>query len=56
MEVDADTGEIVASGLTGRRTPDCARIPTLITELDNPVASLSADGAYDAEGVYEAAQ
>jgi hypothetical protein len=27
----------------------------LLEEVDNPLASLSADGAYDAEGVYEAA-
>ena len=56
LAVDADTGEIVASDLTGRRTPDCARVPTLIDQLDDPVASVSADGAYDAVGVYEAAQ
>jgi hypothetical protein len=55
LAVDADTGEIVASDLTGRRTPDCARIPVLLEQIDNRVASVSADGAYDTEGVYEAA-
>jgi len=52
---DADTGEIVASDLTGRRTPDCTRVPTLLEQIDNPVASLSADGDYGAESVCLAA-
>ena len=56
LAVDADTGEIVASDLTGRRTGDCARVPVLLEQIDDPVASISADGAYDALGVYEAAQ
>jgi hypothetical protein len=30
LAVDASTGEIVASDLTGRRTADCARLPALI--------------------------
>ena len=56
LAVDADTGEIVASDLTERRTHDCARVPMLFEQIDNPVASVSADGAYDAVRVYEAAQ
>ena len=56
LAVDADTGEIVASDLTGRRTADCGRVPVLIEQIDDPVASVSADGAYDTEAVYEAAQ
>ncbi|MFH1762835.1 MAG: IS5 family transposase [Gemmatimonadota bacterium] len=56
LAVNADTGEIVASDLTGRRTADCARVPVLIEQIDDPVASVSADGAYDAAAVYEAAQ
>jgi hypothetical protein len=60
LAVDADTGEIVASDLTGRRTTDCARVPVLIKQIDkqidDPVASVSADGAYDTAAVYEAAQ
>ena len=42
--------------LTDRRTHDCTRVGSLLEQVDNPLASLSADGAYDAEGVYEAAQ
>ena len=54
--VDAETGEIVASDLTGRRTPDCARVPTLLGQLEHRVVSVSAGGAYDTKSVYEAAQ
>jgi hypothetical protein len=56
LAVDADTGEILASDLTGRRTADCARAPVLIQQIDDPVASVLADGAYDTVAVYEAAQ
>jgi IS5 family transposase len=56
LAVDADTGEIVASDLTSRRTHDGARVCALLEQIDNPVIALSADGAYDALGVYEAAQ
>ena len=56
LAVDADTGEIVATELTDRRAHDCTRVGSLLEQVGNPLASLSADGAYDAEGVYEAAQ
>ncbi len=55
LAVDADTGEIVASDLTTRRTHDCTPVPALLGQIDSPVASLSADGAYDSKAVYEAA-
>ena len=55
VAVDARTGEIVASDLTSRRTRDDARAPTLLGQIDQRVASVSADGAYDTERVYEAA-
>jgi hypothetical protein len=56
LAVDASTGEIVASDLTSHRTRDSARVPSLLGQIDDQVASVSADGAYDTEGVYEAAQ
>jgi hypothetical protein len=56
LAVDAGTGEIVASDLTSRRTHDGTRVPALLGQIDSWVASISADGAYDTEGVYEAAQ
>jgi hypothetical protein len=55
LAVDANTGEIVASDLTGRRTHDCTRVPVLLERINGRVTSCSADGAYDTEGVYEAA-
>ncbi len=55
LAVDADTGEIVGSDLTARRTHDCARVRSLLEQIDAPVASVCADGAYDTMGVYEAA-
>ena len=55
LAVDADTGEIVASDLTTRRTHDCTQVPALLEQVDDPLASLSADGAYDTKAVYEAA-
>ena len=56
LAVDASTGDIVASELTDRRTHDRTRVGPLLDQVDNPLASLSADGAYDAAGVYEAAR
>ncbi len=55
LAVDADTGEIVASDLTARRTHDCTHVPALLEQIADPVASVSADGAYDSKAVYEAA-
>ena len=56
LAVDGDTGEILAAELTNRRTADCARVPDLLNQIDHRVASLMADGAYDAGSVYEAAK
>ena len=53
VAVDARTGEIVASDLTSRRTRDGARTPTLLGQIDHRVASVTVDGAYDTERVYE---
>ncbi len=55
LAVDADTGEIVAAHLTTRQAHDCAQVPALLEQIDAPVASVSADGAYDTRAVYEAA-
>ena len=55
LAVDADTGEILASDLTSRRTHDATRVPALLGQLADSVASVSADGAYDTRSVYEAA-
>jgi hypothetical protein len=54
LAVDANTGEIVASDLTALRSHDCAQVPVLLEQIADPMASVSADGAYDTKAVYEA--
>ena len=55
LAVDADTSEIIASDLTARRTHDCTPVLGLLEQISDPIASVSADGAYDTRAVYEAA-
>ncbi|MCH7934710.1 MAG: IS5 family transposase [Gemmatimonadetes bacterium] len=55
LAVDAETGEIVASDLTAGQTHDCTQVPALLEQIADPLASVSADGAYDTRAVYEAA-
>jgi hypothetical protein len=50
--VDAETGQIVASALTGHDADDGAQAGPLLDEVAGRVASFTADGAYDQEGVY----
>src|SRR5215203_3152655 len=50
--VDADTGQIVASALTGREADDGAQVGPLLDQVAGPVASVTGDGAYDQDGVY----
>jgi hypothetical protein len=54
LVVDADTGEILASALTTHRARDAAQVPVLLTQMDDPLASAMADGAYDTSSVYAA--
>ena len=41
LAVNAETGEVLASDLTNRRTADCARVPELLDQIDDRVASYS---------------
>jgi len=52
LGVDADTGQIVASALTGREADDGAQVGPLLDQVAGPVASVTGDGAYDQDGVY----
>jgi hypothetical protein len=45
LGVDAETGRIVASALTGRDADDGAQVDLLLDQVDGPVASFTADGA-----------
>jgi Transposase DDE domain len=52
--IDAGSGEIVAIELTRKEIDDAARTGALLDQLADPLASFTADGAYDQERVDEA--
>ncbi len=52
LGVDADTGRIVAATLTDRDEDDASQVGPLLDQVEGPVASFTADGAYDQGGVY----
>ncbi len=49
--MDAETGQIVAAALTTNDINDGAQVGSLLGQVSAPVASFTADGAYDQEGV-----
>jgi hypothetical protein len=54
IAVDAETGEIIASVLTGKEAGDAGQVPVLLNQIEGEIASVVADGAYDGEPVYQA--
>jgi len=50
--VDTDAGRIVASALTTNDADDGSRVGPLLDQIEGPVASFTADGAFDREDVY----
>ena len=50
--MDAETGPIVASTLTTKDVDDGSQVGPLLDKVMAPVASFTADCAYDQEGVY----
>src|SRR5277367_6718420 len=54
LGIDAITHEIVASELTPDDVGDVSEMPALLDQIDAEVASMTADGAYDGEAVYDA--
>src|SRR3712207_272817 len=54
LAVDADTGEIVAGVLTDNAADDAGEVPALLGQIESEIASVTADGAYDGEAVYQA--
>jgi transposase len=54
LGMDADTHEIVAAELTPDDVGDVSEIPHLLDQIDADVASMTADGAYDGDAVYDA--
>src|ERR687884_677642 len=54
LAVDADSGEILASELTTSEEGDASQVGPLLDQIAAPIASVTADGAYDGEPVYRA--
>jgi hypothetical protein len=52
LGVDAVTGQIVAASLTSKEVDDAAKVGPLLDQVAMPVASFTADGAYDQDRVY----
>ena len=52
IATDADTGRIVASALTDKDADDGSRTGPPLGRIDGPVASFTADGAFDRDDVY----
>jgi hypothetical protein len=53
LAVDAKTGTIVASTLTSKEVDDAAELGPLLDQIDEPLAAVVADGAYDQDRVYD---
>ena len=53
LAVDAKTGTIVASTLTSKEVDDAAELGPLLDQVDEPLAAVVADGAYDQDRVYD---
>jgi hypothetical protein len=54
LVVDPESGEILASELTTTEEGDTALVGPLLEQITGPIASVTADGAYDGEPVYRA--
>jgi hypothetical protein len=54
LAVNAKTGTIVASTLTSKEVDDAAELGPLLDQIDEPLAAVVADGAYDQDRVYDA--
>src|ERR1700722_13694046 len=53
LAIDADSHEIVAVELTTDDVGDVTAVPDLLDQIDGSVASVTADGAYDTDMVYD---
>ena len=47
-------GQILSTSLTDETTKDASEIPRLLIDIDGPICSFTADGAYDEQPVYQA--
>jgi hypothetical protein len=53
LAIAANSHEVVAVELTADEVGDVTTVPDLLDQIDNPVASVTGDGAYDADAVYD---
>src|SRR5512132_3416481 len=53
LGIDAKTGTIVASTLTSKEVDDAAELGPLLDQVEEPLAAVIADGAYDQDRVYD---
>ena len=53
LGVDAETGEIMAVGLTANDDDDGAQVGALLDQVTRPVVSFIGDGAFDRDDVYD---
>ncbi len=54
LAVDPNSGEILASELTTNEEGDASQVSALLAQIPGPLGSVTADGAYDGEPVYQA--
>jgi hypothetical protein len=54
LATDSDTGQVVAAELTGHDAGDGGQVEGLLDGYGGPIASPTADGAYDRDDVYAA--
>ncbi|MGI4801031.1 MAG: transposase [Janthinobacterium lividum] len=52
IAVDPDTGQIAVAALTTSDVDDASQVGSLLDQVNGPVASFTADGAYDQDGVH----
>jgi hypothetical protein len=53
LAVDAVSGIIVAQTLTDQDTDDRSQVAPLLDQIDDPIAKVAADGAYDGAPTYQ---
>ena len=53
LAVDADTGMVMASTLTGNEVGDPSQVAPLLDQIEATIASVTADGAYDGMPTYD---
>jgi hypothetical protein len=53
LAIDAKSHEVIAVELTTEEVGDITAVPDLLDQIDDSVASVTGDGAYDADVVYD---